>query len=205
MKTNGKSKASASPLHAGEGPAPRTKREKKPALTMDVREDGIAVITYDVPGEAVNTLQADFAEEFDRIFEQLASDSAIRGAILVSGKKDTWLAGANFHMLLGCKTPEDATALCKIGKAAMNKLAALEKPVVAAIHGAALAGGLELALACHARVASDDPKTILGLSEVQLGLIPGANGMQRLAQLIGLQEALDMSLTGKNVRPAKAK
>jgi 3-hydroxyacyl-CoA dehydrogenase/enoyl-CoA hydratase/3-hydroxybutyryl-CoA epimerase len=92
-----------------------------------------------------------------------------------------------------------------MGKEAMNKLEALDKPVVAAIHGAALGGGLELALACTARVVTDDPKTQLGLPEVQLGLLPGANGLQRLARLVGLQDALDMGLTGKNVRGAKAK
>ncbi|MEI8259438.1 MAG: 3-hydroxyacyl-CoA dehydrogenase NAD-binding domain-containing protein, partial [Deltaproteobacteria bacterium] len=179
--------------------------EKGPALSLAVRDDGIAVITYDVPGESVNTLQANFADDFERVFQQLADDTSIRAAILVSGKKTTWVAGANIDMLSACATAADAEALCKIGKVAMNKLEALEKPVVAAIHGSALGGGLELALCCSARIASDDPKTVLGFPEVQLGLLPGANGLQRAARLVGLQEALDMGLTGKNVRAVKAK
>jgi 3-hydroxyacyl-CoA dehydrogenase/enoyl-CoA hydratase/3-hydroxybutyryl-CoA epimerase len=179
--------------------------EKQKALSLEVRADGVAVITYDVPGEAVNTLQASFADDFEEVYEAVKNDARITAAVLVSGKKDTWVAGANIDMLAACKTAEDAEKLCRMGKAAMNKFEALDKPVVAAIHGAALGGGLELALVCAARVASDDPKTVLGLPEVQLGLLPGANGLQRLARLIGLQEALDMGLTGKNVRPAKAK
>lgn len=179
--------------------------EKKKALSLEVRDDGVAVITYDVPGETVNTLQASFAEDFKEVYERLKTDDKIKAAVLISGKKDTWVAGANIDMLSACKTAQDAERLARMGKEAMAKFEALEKPVVAAIHGAALGGGLELALVCAARVASDDPKTVLGLPEVQLGLLPGANGLQRLARLVGLQEALDMGLTGKNVRPAKAK
>ena len=86
----------------------------------------------------------------------------------------------------------------------VNRIEALPKPVVAAIHGACLGGGLEMALACHYRVATDHPKTQLGLPEVQLGLLPGAGGCQRLPRLIGLRAALDMILTGKSERAAKA-
>lgn len=179
--------------------------EKAPALRIDVRDDGVAIVTYDVPGEPVNTLQASFAADFNAVYEKLRDDASIKAAVLVSGKKDSWVAGANIDMLSACKTAEDAEALCRVGKEAMNLFEALDKPVVAAINGAALGGGLELALVCAARVASDDPKTVLGLPEVQLGLLPGANGLQRLARLVGLQDAMDMGLTGKNVRPAKAK
>ena len=186
---------------AGEG----AETAKTAALRVEVRDDGVAILTYDVQGEPVNTLQASFAADFDAVYERLRDDASIKAAVLVSGKRDSWVAGANLDMLEACATAEEAEALCRVGKAAMNRLEALDKPVVAAIHGAALGGGLELAMVCAARIASDDPKTVLGLPEVQLGLLPGANGLQRLARLVGLQDAMDMGLTGKNVRPAKAK
>ena len=86
----------------------------------------------------------------------------------------------------------------------MNKLANLSVPTVAAIHGDCLGGGLELALACSARIATDSPRTKLALPEVMLGLLPGAGGTRRLPRLIGLPDALDMMLTGRNIRPKKA-
>jgi 3-hydroxyacyl-CoA dehydrogenase/enoyl-CoA hydratase/3-hydroxybutyryl-CoA epimerase len=95
--------------------------------------------------------------------------------------------------------------MCRAGHAAILKLVDCPKPVVAAVHGAALGGGFEIALACDARVLSDDRKTVLGLPEVQLGVLPGINGLQRLAALIGLQGAMDYGLTGKNMRAAKAR
>jgi 3-hydroxyacyl-CoA dehydrogenase/enoyl-CoA hydratase/3-hydroxybutyryl-CoA epimerase len=179
--------------------------ERAKALRLEVRDDGVAVLTYDVPGEPVNTLQLSFADEFTEAFDRIEQDAAIKAVVLASGKRDTWVAGANIDMLAACKTTADAEAISRLGRAAMNRLEGMAKPVVAAVHGAALGGGLELALACTARVGSDDPKTVLGLPEVQLGLVPGGNGLQRLARIVGLQEALDMALTGKNVRAAKAK
>ena len=98
----------------------------------------------------------------------------------------------------------DAEALSRGGQALLERLEALRVPVVAAIHGACLGGGLETALACRYRIATDHPKTVLALPEVQLGLIPGAGGTQRLPRLVGLQRALDMILTGRNVRAKKA-
>jgi 3-hydroxyacyl-CoA dehydrogenase / enoyl-CoA hydratase / 3-hydroxybutyryl-CoA epimerase len=108
-------------------------------------------------------------------------------------------------MLKACKTAGDAEKLSRMGQQGFNKLEASHKPVVAAINGAALGGGFELALACHGRVLSDDSKTVLGCPEVQLGLLPGSNGLQRLCRTIGLQGALDLGLTGRNVRASKAK
>lgn len=175
------------------------------ALTFEVRPDGIAVITYDVPGEAVNTLKATFADDFERVFRDIAADARIKGAILVSGKADTWIAGADIEMLKGATTAAAAEAICRTGHKAIVRLIDLHKPVVAAVHGAALGGGLEVALACHARVLSDDKKTVLGLPEVQLGLLPGMSGLQRLAALTSLQTALDYGLTGKNMRADKAR
>src|SRR5258708_24854598 len=108
-------------------------------------------------------------------------------------------------MLQQCRAAADGEALSRGAQAAFKRLAASKKPFVAAVHGPALGGGFELALACHARIASDDRKTAFGFPEVQLGLLPGANGLQRLATIVGLQVALDHGLTGKNLRPQKAK
>ncbi len=175
------------------------------ALSLHVRPDGVAVVTYDVPGEPVNTLKASFAADFDRVFAEVARDPAVKAAVLISGKRDGFIAGADIEMLKAATTAAEAEALCRTGHAAMAKLVALGKPVVAAVHGAALGGGFEVALACHGRVLSDDRKTVLGLPEVQLGLLPGANGLQRLAEKVGLQVALDHGLTGKNIRASKAR
>ncbi|HVY49042.1 MAG TPA: fatty acid oxidation complex subunit alpha FadJ [Minicystis sp.] len=175
------------------------------ALTIDVRLDGVAVITYDVPGEAVNTLKASFADEFARVFDQIANDPKIKAAVFTSGKKDGFIAGADIDMLKGARTAAEAEQICRTGHKAALRLVDCPKPVVAAVHGAALGGGFEVALACDARVLSDDKKTQLGLPEVQLGLLPGMSGLQRLAAVVGLQAALDYGLTGKTMRAPKAK
>lgn len=175
------------------------------ALSLTVRPDGVAVVTYDVPGAAVNTLNASFAADFERVFGQVGSDPKIKAAILVSGKADTWIAGADIEMLQTLKTAAEAEAMVRSGHRAVLKIVDSPKPVVAAVHGAALGGGFEVALACHGRVASDDRKTVFALPEVQLGLLPGMNGLQRFAEKVGLQVALDYGLTGKNLRPSKAK
>ncbi|WP_229781455.1 fatty acid oxidation complex subunit alpha FadJ, partial [Shewanella putrefaciens] len=168
------------------------------------RDDGIAILTMDVPGETMNTLKAQFGPEISEILAEIKSDPHIRGLVLISGKKDSFVAGADISMLDACKTVGDAKALSQQGHVVFNELEALKIPVVAAIHGACLGGGLELALACHQRVCSDDGKTMLGVPEVQLGLLPGGGGTQRLPRLVGITTALDMMLTGKQIRPKQA-
>ncbi|GAC1352183.1 MAG: fatty acid oxidation complex subunit alpha FadJ [Polyangiales bacterium] len=175
------------------------------ALRLQVRPDGVAIVTYDVPGESVNSLQASFSNEFEEIFERVERDEAIKAVVLTSGKEASFVVGANIDMLTACRTAADAEALSRAGQNGFKRLAASRKPFVAAVHGPALGGGFELALACQGRVASDDKKTVFGFPEVQLGLLPGANGLQRIAAKVGLQAALDYGLTGKNLRPAKAK
>ncbi len=176
----------------------------QPSLTMTV-DDGIAIITFDTPGQPVNVLSSRLAPEFEAIFARLESDSAIVGAVLISGKADVWIAGADIEELVSLASASEGEALARSGQRMLDKLAALHKPVVAAIHGACLGGGLEVALACHWRVLSDHAKTVCGLPEVQLGLLPGAGGTQRLPQLIGLQAALDLILTSRNVKPRQAR
>lgn len=178
--------------------------EAKQGFTYHV-EDGVALLVLDLPGESVNTLSPETGEVFASLLSRAEKDPAVKAVVFTSGKKDGFVAGAKIDFLQTLKTAADATAAARQGQQGFDRLDAFPKPVVAAIHGACLGGGLEWALACDYRVASDSPKTTLGLPEVQLGLIPGAGGTQRLPALIGVQAALDLILTGKNVKPAKAK
>ncbi|WP_107852502.1 fatty acid oxidation complex subunit alpha FadJ [Oceanimonas marisflavi] len=172
-------------------------------FTLSVN-DGIGIITMDVPGERMNTLRASFAGELRTLLADIRRNTAIKGLVLRSGKPGSFIAGADVHMLDDCQSAGQAEALARSGQALFGELESLELPLVAAIHGPCLGGGLELALACHGRVCSDDDITRLGLPEVQLGLIPGSGGTQRLPRRVGLMKALDMMLTGKQLRPKQA-
>lgn len=166
--------------------------------------DGIATLLLDEPGESVNVLEPSVAQEFFQILEQLTNDPEVKGIVLASGKKDGFVAGAKIDLLQNLRSAADAEKLASDAQAGFDRLAATKKPVVAAIHGAALGGGLEWALACQYRIATSDPKTQLGLPETQLGLIPGAGGTQRLPRLIGIAAAFDIILAGKSVKAKKA-
>jgi len=169
------------------------------------KEDGIAIIWLDQPGEKVNKISIELLDEFSVAMKDLTEDPQIKGAVLISKKPDNFIAGADIDRFLTMRSPGEAAALSRKGHALLNQLADSAKPVVAAIHGAALGGGLEVALACTARIASDDPCTILGQPEVKLGLLPGGGGTQRLPRLVGLQRGLGLMLTGKNIYPKQAK
>ena len=173
------------------------------ALTTEVF-DGVAVITIDLPNEPVNKFNRAVKEEFVALFDRLERDLNIRAAVLLSGKKDSWIAGADIEEFLELKTAADAERMSHEGQLLLDSIERMRTPMVCAIHGACLGGALEVALAAPYRIATDHPKTILALPEVQLGLIPGAGGTQRLPRLIGVRAALDMILTGKNVRAKKA-
>jgi 3-hydroxyacyl-CoA dehydrogenase / enoyl-CoA hydratase / 3-hydroxybutyryl-CoA epimerase len=173
------------------------------AFTTQVR-DGIAVVTFDLPGEPVNKLNATVKVEFEALLIRIRDDAEIRAVVLISGKPDNFIAGADIEEFTALTTQAEAERLSFEGQEMVSRVETLPKPVVAAIHGACLGGGLELALACSWRVATDHPKTQLGLPEVQLGLIPGAGGCQRLPRLIGARAALDMILTGRSERGTKA-
>ena len=175
------------------------------AFSLKIDEQNIAWLAIDVPNEKMNTLQAAFADEMKEIFTQLKDTSGVKGMIIHSLKPDNFVAGADVRMLEACTTASEAEALAKQGQELFQQLSDLPYPVVAAIHGPCLGGGLELALACDYRVCTDSDKTRLGLPEVQLGLLPGSGGTQRLPRLIGLLPSLDLILTGKQLRAKKAK
>jgi 3-hydroxyacyl-CoA dehydrogenase/enoyl-CoA hydratase/3-hydroxybutyryl-CoA epimerase len=176
---------------------------KSGAMTVEV-EDGVAVITMDLPNEPVNKLNRAVKDDFIDLMRRLDGDASIQAAVLISGKEDTFIAGADIEEFLEVKSADDAERLSLDGQSLLDRLEQLRTPVVAAIHGACLGGGLETALACAWRIGTDHPKTVLALPEVMLGLIPGAGGTQRLPRLVGLRNALDMILTGRNVRAKKA-
>ncbi|ARD43559.1 fatty acid oxidation complex subunit alpha FadJ [Colwellia sp. PAMC 21821] len=179
-------------------------KENNKTFSLARQENGIAHLIMDVKGESMNTLKAEFADEIAEILKEIREDKSIIGLVLASGKADSFVAGADVHMLANCTSASEATALSRQGQMIFDQLENLSIPVVAAIHGACLGGGLELAMACHARVCSDSPKTALGLPEVQLGLLPGGGGTQRLPKLVGIQKSLDMMLTGKQLRGIQA-
>jgi 3-hydroxyacyl-CoA dehydrogenase / enoyl-CoA hydratase / 3-hydroxybutyryl-CoA epimerase len=180
---------------------PRVKNASDPgALAL---EDGIAWLRLDDPGKKVNTLSTRLFEWFEAQIDRVERERP-EGLVLYSGKPDGFVAGADLEELLALVDPADVHAMLRRGHELMERLVALPFPTVA-IHGACLGGGLELALACKRRIATEHPKTKLGLPEVQLGLLPGLGGTQRLPRLIGVPDALDLILTGRQVDARKAR
>jgi enoyl-CoA hydratase/long-chain 3-hydroxyacyl-CoA dehydrogenase len=172
-------------------------------LTMRIKNH-IAVINFDDPHKKVNTLNSQLLPLFEQFLNETEKNDEVHGIVLISGKKDCFIAGADISELQATKSAEEATELSRGGQLLFERLSHFPKPVVAAISGSCLGGGLELALACHYRIASTNSQTVLGLPEVMLGLLPGAGGTQRLPRLIGLEKALTMMLTGSTMPAARA-
>jgi 3-hydroxyacyl-CoA dehydrogenase/enoyl-CoA hydratase/3-hydroxybutyryl-CoA epimerase len=173
-------------------------------LAVERRPDGVAIVRFDVPNEPVNTLQERFSADLGLVLGDLDRDPSLKAVVFTSGKPDSFIAGADIRMLRAVERAEQASDLSRAGQRALAQLVELRVPVVAAIHGPCLGGGLEVALACSARVASLDEKTKLGLPEVQLGVLPALGGTQRLPRLIGVRSALDLLLTGKQLDGKRA-
>ncbi len=178
------------------------------AVKYDKDGDGIVVLTLDDPTSSANTMNELYRESMAAAVDRLyAEKDDVTGVVVASAKK-TFFAGGNLKGMLAAG-PDDAPALFEMGQAIKHDLRRLEKlgkPVVAAINGAALGGGLEIALACHHRIVVDDAKVELGLPEVTLGLLPGGGGVTRTVRMFGIQSALmDVLLEGKRFKPAQAK
>ncbi|TQF06036.1 3-hydroxyacyl-CoA dehydrogenase [Kitasatospora acidiphila] len=169
-------------------------------------QEGIVTLVLDDPDQSVNTMNSRFTEQFQEVVARLAATEGLRGVILTSAKK-TFFAGGDLRMLSAVQ-PEHAEEFLAGSltlKQAMRTLETLGVPVVAAINGSALGGGLELALACHHRIALNTPKSKIGFPEVTLGLLPGGGGVVRTVRLLGLADALlKWLLTGRQYRPAAA-
>lgn len=168
-------------------------------------EDGVLIVTLDTPDEKVNKLNEDLIEEFSALLDRLESDDNLAGAVLMSGKANNFIAGADIEMFRNRETKEEMTDLSRVGHDILLRVEQFKKPVVAGIHGSCMGGGTELALACHYRIVSDHKSTKIALPEVQLGLLPGMGGTQRLPRLIGIQKALTYMLTGKNMYSRQAR
>lgn len=174
------------------------------AIRLLKRPDGVAVITLDNPDGKVNIISRGVLEEIRPVVDELEADPAVKAVVLCSGKADNFIAGADLKVFMAVKEAAEGEAFSREGHLLLDRIESSPKPVVAAIRGACLGGGTEFALACHYRIAADDPSTVLALPEVQLGLLPGGGGTQRLPPLVGLPAALDMMLTGRRIRAKKA-
>ena len=174
-----------------------------PAVTWEVT-DGIATVVLDLKGQPVNVISRAVKDEFIACFAALADDARVRAVAFFSGKADNFIAGADIEEFVTLTSAAEAERLSADGQEMLDRVARFPKPIAVGIHGACLGGGFEFALACHYRVASDHPKTQIGLPEVQLGILPAAGGCQRLPRLVGVRAALDMILAGKSERAAKA-
>ena len=168
-------------------------------------EDGVATVWLDNADERVNTLSQGMMREFGELLDRVATDEAVKAVVLISRKKDSFIVGADIKEFADFESKEAVVRLIHEGHALFNRVERFRKPIVAAVHGPCVGGGLELALACHYRLASDSGKTLFALPEVNLGLLPGLGGTQRLPRTVGLQKGLELMLTGKNTyaKPAR--
>ncbi|HEX7417381.1 MAG TPA: 3-hydroxyacyl-CoA dehydrogenase NAD-binding domain-containing protein, partial [Steroidobacteraceae bacterium] len=173
------------------------------AWTSNTDPQGIVWLTIDRPGSSANTLGREVLVELGALLAPLAA-APPRGLVLRSGKPGGFIAGADIKEFTSLKNTAAAFDLIRSGQRILDQLEALLCPSVAAIHGFALGGGLELALACRYRVAANDARLSLGLPEVQLGIHPGFGGTVRTVRLLGVRAAMELMLTGRPVRADKA-
>jgi 3-hydroxyacyl-CoA dehydrogenase/enoyl-CoA hydratase/3-hydroxybutyryl-CoA epimerase len=172
------------------------------AITLTLGDDGILVATMDLPGRPMNVVGDDLMAGIAAAVERLA-EPAVKGLVLTSGKAD-FCAGGDLDRMSKWTRPEEPFEASMAMKRVLRQLELQGKPVVAAINGHALGGGLEIALACHARIVLDNPRLKLGQPEVKLGLLPGGGGTVRLPRLVGMQQALQIMAEGGDLSPAKA-
>src|SRR5262249_46620856 len=176
------------------------------ALRLDIRDDGIAVLTFDLPGSRANTLGQAVLAEFEAMAKQLAGRKDLKGLILRSGKPGMFIAGADLREL-GSVKPEPGL-IRQFVQRGLNVIAAFEDlpfPTLAAIDGSCMGGGLELSLGLDFRLASTHAKTEIGFPEVKVGLFPGWGGTQRLSRAIGPALAVELICTGDGVNAQKAR
>jgi 3-hydroxyacyl-CoA dehydrogenase / enoyl-CoA hydratase / 3-hydroxybutyryl-CoA epimerase len=176
-------------------------------IRWDQDADGVVVLTLDDPNQSANTMNAAYAASIRATVDRLEAErDSISGVIITSAKK-TFFAGGDLNDLRKAtkENADEIAGFVRDGKAVLRRLETLGKPVVAAINGAALGGGLEIALACHHRIVVDDPKAVVGFPEVRLGLLPGAGGVVRTVRMLGIANALlQLLMQGQRLRPAKA-
>ena len=173
-------------------------------FSTEIDSNGLAVLTWDDPSGPVNSLAKAAVEAYAQALETLLKDDKVKGIVLTSGKKE-FIVGANLHEIQTME--QDAQILLNFVKNLHQLMRLMEqggKPIVAALNGTALGGGLEIALACHHRIAADNPKAVFGFPEVNLGLLPGGGGTQRAARMLGVQAALPWLLQGTQAKAKEA-
>ncbi len=180
-------------------------RSEESILSIDVRRDGVAVVTIDDVRDTDNSITMGLQAQLLATIARIEEDASIAAVVLTSGKALGFVAGTSAALLTSIKFSTDGERVATEVSHTLRRLEGLRKPVVAAIHGRALGGGFELALACHAIVASDDPATCLGLPEVQVGMMCIGNGPVRVANRAGLRVALDIAVGGEPLRAQEAK
>jgi len=186
----------------------RSTNADQAALSLHLDGDGIAWFVFDRPDSRVNLLTSGVMRRLDELLEEVESGAQtgrVKVLVVRSGKADHFIAGADVDEIAGLTDPAEIAGTAREGQRIFRRLELLPIPTIAAIDGACLGGGLELALACTYRLASESPATRLGLPEVQLGLIPGFGGTVRLPRLIGLAPALELIVTGKSVTGNRAR
>ena len=169
------------------------------------QDEDLAIVWLDQKGRSVNTLSSDALSAFDEALDQIEKESSVSAVIFISRKENSFIVGADVRELQTMDTPDDVEALSRQAHRLLSRMHQLPLPTVSAIHGPAMGGGLELALSTTYRIATDERPTKLALPEVKLGLLPGGGGTQYLPRLLGLQKALPLLLTGKNVYPSPAR
>ncbi|MGY2275109.1 MULTISPECIES: 3-hydroxyacyl-CoA dehydrogenase NAD-binding domain-containing protein [Pseudomonas] len=176
------------------------------AIRYEKGQDGIVVLTLDMPGQSANTMNGVYREAMAATVQRLEAEKDDLAGVVITSAKKTFFAGGDLNELIKVDKAraKDFYDGVLVLKAQLRRLETLGKPVVAAINGAALGGGWEICLACHYRVALDDKSVQLGLPEVTLGLLPGGGGVVRMVRMLGLEKALPYLLEGKKVRPQQA-
>lgn len=175
---------------------------------LDIDDDGVGWIVFDDPVRKLNVLAEPVMQRFAEVLDEVrdaVSSGGVKVVVIRSGKAGSFIAGADVEAIAALEDPVEAEAKVRLGQAIFMELEQLPVPTVAAIHGVCVGGGFEMALACRHRVLSDSPKTRMGLPEVMLGILPAWGGTTRLPRLIGLQAALDLLLTGKQIDARQAK
>ncbi|NOG45493.1 MAG: hypothetical protein HND50_09685 [Calditrichaeota bacterium] len=176
----------------------------KNAFKFEKRDDGIGILYFDVPGESVNKFSTPVMEELEQKTDNLKNED-IKCLLIMNGKKSpVFIAGADINEIKDLTDPEIGYQIALRGQTVFDKFSKMPFPTVAVINGACMGGGTELSLACTYRIATDSPATKIALPEVNLGILPGWGGTQRLPRLIGLQRTLDIILTGKNLNAKRA-
>jgi 3-hydroxyacyl-CoA dehydrogenase/enoyl-CoA hydratase/3-hydroxybutyryl-CoA epimerase len=188
------------------GTVTNTAETTRHAFRLEQLEDGVTILYFDLPDEKVNKLTTEVLLELEQVLIRVSKDSSVKALVFMGGKESTgtFIAGADINEIKDVTVAAEATEKARQAQGILHRFSTLPQPTIAVIHGTCLGGGTELVLACDFRVATDHPRTQIGLPEVKLGIIPGFGGTQRLPRIIGVRPALNLILKGSSVDARKA-